>query len=404
MEPQLPAPYGRRRSDRVSIAFALEVASVDHAGQRFSEKTKTTTVSRYGCALALQHMLETDQKLHLRRLDTDEITIGRVVAPMGAHADGHLYGIETRESCDSFWGIHFSSSFYEKLLDNTHDGVYFVNRDRKITYWNESAARLTGYTSTEILGKRCFDNLLGHVDETGRPLCVDGCPLTNVMLDGRERTVDIFLRHKQGHRVPVTVQAVPLRNSAGQIVGAVEMFRTPEAERRLHNLSASLQQPTVRDPLTGLPTPRYLELRIEQALQELSSFGRRFGLLLFDIDRFPAVSGSYGHAVAESLLKAIAQTLVSGLGPMDIVGRWESESFLVLAPDLDANSVFELAERCRALIRQTSVDAESSRVSATASVGATVLAQSDSAASAIARASELMSQSRRSGGGLTTAG
>ena len=52
-----------------------------------------------------------------------------------------------------------------------HDGVYFVNRDRKITYWNEGAERLAWYAASEAIGKGCFDNLLGHVDESGSPCC-----------------------------------------------------------------------------------------------------------------------------------------------------------------------------------------------------------------------------------------
>lgn len=36
-------------------------------------------------------------------------------------------------------------SFYKDLLDNLHDGVYFVDRNRSIVYWNEGAKRLMGY-------------------------------------------------------------------------------------------------------------------------------------------------------------------------------------------------------------------------------------------------------------------
>jgi PAS domain S-box-containing protein len=57
-------------------------------------------------------------------------------------------------------GVRFSSSFYQKLLGNVTDGVYFVNRDRKITYWNESAQALTGYAPAEAVGTSCFNNLL----------------------------------------------------------------------------------------------------------------------------------------------------------------------------------------------------------------------------------------------------
>ncbi len=39
------------------------------------------------------------------------------------------------------------SPFYKQLLDNLYDGVYFVDRDRAITYWNKGTERLTGYTA-----------------------------------------------------------------------------------------------------------------------------------------------------------------------------------------------------------------------------------------------------------------
>lgn len=118
----------------MSIAFPLEVAGTDLTGNRFSEMTKTTTVSRYGCCFTLSRMLQPEQTIHLRRTGTNEEIFGRVVAAMGVEADGRLYGVGTMESCEGLWGIRFSSSFYEKLLDNMHDGVYFVNRERKITY------------------------------------------------------------------------------------------------------------------------------------------------------------------------------------------------------------------------------------------------------------------------------
>ncbi len=404
MDPQLPARSAHRRSDRVSIAFPLEVAGVDLHGQRFSERTKTTTVSRYGCCLALRHFLRTDQKVQMRRIGTNETAPARIVAPMGLEADGHLYGVETPESCEALWGIRFSSSFYETLLDNMHEGIYFVNRERKITYWNEGAQAQTGYPAAEVLGKRCFDNLLGHVDEKGRPLCTSGCPLHAVMLDGQVRQMEVYLRHKLGHRVPVSIRAIPLRNRSGGIVGAVEVFSDSAATRKVDQRVDELEQLAFRDALTGSPNRRFLHLKVEQALDEHCRFSRRYGLLLFDLDRFKQVNDIYGHEIGDALLKAVAQTLMQGLRPIDIVGRWGGEEFLVVMPDLDAVELGDLAERCRVLIAQSSVTTTASRISVTASIGATVLGHSDSVESAVRRADELMYQSKRSGGDRTTAG
>lgn len=397
------AASARRRSDRVSIAFPIEVAGVDLDGSRFSERTRTLTVSRYGCCVSLSHSLQPDQRIQLRRIGTNDTAVGHVVAEMGGEAS-HLYGVGTKRSCEGLWGIRFSSSFYEKLLDNMQDGVYFVNQDRKITYWNEGAQRLSGFSAAEAIGKSCFDNFLTHVDENGKVLCFDGCPLSAALLDGQPRESELYLRHKEGHRVPLTIRTLPMRNRAGAIVGAVEVFSDSTAKKQTEKRVNELEQLAFRDALTGLPNRRYFELKVEQGLEEQRRFGRLYGLLLFDIDGFKQVNDSRGHDVGDALLKAISQTLTHGLRPVDVVGRWGGEEFLVLMPDLDAVALGDLAERCRVMIAQSSVEVGESRVSVTASIGATVLLPGDSAHSAIQRADVLMYQSKRSGGDRTTAG
>jgi diguanylate cyclase (GGDEF)-like protein/PAS domain S-box-containing protein len=388
----------------VSLAFPVEVAGIDLLGRRFSERTKTLTVSRYGCCLPLPRLLQSDRAIELRRVGTNEVAVGRVVAPMGLQADGRLYGVETRESCEGLWGIRFSSGFYEKLLDHMRDGVSFVNRERKITYWNEGAERLAGYTAGEVVGKECGESMMACLDEAGKALCNHGCPMDSVMLDGEPRVTESFIRHQQGHRVPVSVQVMPIRNSAGSIVVAVEVFSDSTVKLKFDKRVTELEHLAFRDALTGLPNRRYMELKVEQGLQDHQRVGRLYGLLMFDVDRFKEVNGTHGHETGDFVLKAIGESVARGLRPEDIVGRWGGEEFLVLAPDVDALTLGDLAERCRVLIAQSSVATGSSRVSVTASIGATVLLHSDSASSVIIRADELMYQSKHSGGDTTTAG
>jgi diguanylate cyclase (GGDEF)-like protein len=165
-----------------------------------------------------------------------------------------------------------------------------------------------------------------------------------------------------------------------------------------------LEHLAYRDPLTALPNRRYIEMKVEQGLEEHRRFDRPYGLLMFDLDRFKQVNDTHGHETGDALLKTIAQILTHGLRPVDIIGRWGGEEFLVLMPDLDAIALGDLAERCRVLIAQSCVEIDEDRVSVTASIGATVLSHADSATSAIRRADELMYQSKHSGGDRTTAG
>jgi diguanylate cyclase (GGDEF)-like protein/PAS domain S-box-containing protein len=404
MDLQLSAASARRRSDRVSIAFPVEVAGIDISGHRFSDRTRTTTVSRYGCAIAVPHVLQNDQRIHLRRIGTSETVVGRVVTSLGLNAEGHNYGVATADSCEGLWGIRFTSLFYEKLLDHVHEGVYFVNRSRKITHWNDGAEKLSGYTAGEAVGKCCSDNLLGHVDENGRPLCKTGCPLTSVLQDGQPRSAEFTLRHKKGHQVPINIRVMPMRNAEGAIVGAVEIFSDASPKENVETRVTELEHMAFRDALTSLPNRRYLEMKVEQAIEEHKRFSRLYGLMMFDLDRFKKVNDTYGHDAGDALLKTVAKTLAQGQRAMDIIGRWGGEEFLVLMPDLNATELGDLAERCRVMIAESSVTANSERVACTASIGATVLSHSDTAEVALRRVDELMYQSKHSGGDRTTAG
>ena len=53
-----------------------------------------------------------------------------------------------------------NQNFYKEIIDNLHDGVYFVDRDRVITYWNKGAERITGYSANSA--KRSILHTLTH--------------------------------------------------------------------------------------------------------------------------------------------------------------------------------------------------------------------------------------------------
>jgi len=61
---------------------------------------------------------------------------------------------------------------YKALIENIFDGLYLVDKDRSIIYWNHVAETITGYRAEEVVGRRCRDNILVHVDEDGQSLCL----------------------------------------------------------------------------------------------------------------------------------------------------------------------------------------------------------------------------------------
>src|ERR1700675_1987517 len=100
-----------------------------------------------------------------------------------------------KETSDALYGPE-DDRFYKRLLDRLNDGVYFVDQERRITYWNEGAAKLTGFPMEEAVGRQCYDDFLCHVDRSGGRLCTSKCPLSATITDGKSREAFVFLRHK----------------------------------------------------------------------------------------------------------------------------------------------------------------------------------------------------------------
>ncbi len=290
--------------------------------------------------------------------------------------------------------------FYKDIIDNLYDGVYFVDRDRVITYWNGGAERITGYTGSQVVGHRCSDNILNHVTADGTQLCKDHCPLAACMLDGKHREVDVFLHHADGHRVPVLVRAAPIRDESGAIVGAVETFSSDTAERAVRSELRELRRTVQTDVLTGAGNRRYLERRLRGVIAEQGQQPEMLAALLFiDVDHFKQFNDTFGHNVGDKALKMVASTLRHNTRDTDAVGRWGGDEFLAILYDVASPQEAQaVAEKLRALVEASRLEVEGTSLTVTLSVGVTMLLPGDSPESFVRRADEMMLESKRAGG------
>ena len=289
------------------------------------------------------------------------------------------------------------------MLDHIGDGVYFVDRELRIQYWNEGAYRLTGFKAEELLGRSCQDEILCHVDQTGKRLCDDGCPLAASVSDGKPHEANIFLRHKQGRRVPVSSRVLPIHGADGAIIGAIEIFSDNSAEFDAQRKTEAMNRLAFLDHLTQLPNRRFLDMSLGTALNEYKVHGDPLGVMVIDIDEFKKINDSLGHSGGDRALQEAARTLTGSLRPTDIVGRWGGDEFLAIARNVDHEMLRKLAERCVALIGRTSIVGNAGqRVSLSSSVGAALSRPGDSAEDLIQRADELMYRSKNGGRGRAT--
>jgi diguanylate cyclase (GGDEF)-like protein/PAS domain S-box-containing protein len=287
--------------------------------------------------------------------------------------------------------------FFKQVMESLYEGVYFVDRDRKISYWNQGAERLTGYSKEEVLGHCCADNILRHVDAKGTPLCIEGCPLSATIEDGKARKAEVFFHHKMGHRVPVLVRAIPMRNQGGDIIGAVEIFTNNVKNINALEEIERLQHEVFRDALTGIGNRRFAELNLRNFLQGCKEHDLAFGLLFVDIDRFKVVNDTYGHTTGDEVLKLVSKTLVNGLRAVDIPCRWGGEEFLILLPNVNYASLWELAERLRMLLENSWLDHNGVQIQVTASFGGTISNTQDERESIVERADKQLYLSKEAG-------
>ena len=297
------------------------------------------------------------------------------------------------------------NNFYKDLIDNLYDGVYFVDRERVITYWNRGAERITGYPRAQVLGRSCRDNLLNHVTATGIQLCHNQCPLAACMEDGNVREADVFLHHADGHRVPVLLRAAPLRDARGNIIGAVETFSRDLGGMTIRQQLRELRHTARTDAVTGIGNRPHLEGRLRALPAELEYQGGGAGVLFIDIDHFKQFNDTYGHALGDKVLRMVAATLKHNLREMDIIGRWGGEEFVGILYDVTTGEAVQaICEKLRTLVEFSRLDLAEQSLSVTVSVGATLWQPHDTPESIVRRADALMYRSKQAGGNRVSVG
>ncbi len=189
----------------------------------------------------------------------------------------------------------------QAIMNSLSDGVYVCDAERRIVYWSQSAERITGWTSADVVGRQCFDNLLCHIDKDGHKLCgQEYCPLHRAIITdtGSKGSLLVYALGKNGARIPMLVSVSPMRDAQGQVIGGVETFRDASAmvqdlerAKAIQHLALTPQMPA--DPRVQFTT-HYVPHEIVggdfYAIRQLDS--GQYGVMLADV---------MGHGIAAAL-------------------------------------------------------------------------------------------------------
>jgi len=122
--------------------------------------------------------------------------------------------------------LYRSAEEFQVLFDLCPIAAYVIDASGVIVKFNDLATRLWG--REPVLGdtdeKFCGSHQMYLLD--GTPLPHDECPMAQVVSGAIEMAIDeqVVVERPDGSRVTVIVNIRPLRDSRGEIVGAINCF------------------------------------------------------------------------------------------------------------------------------------------------------------------------------------
>ncbi|MEX3015983.1 PAS domain-containing protein [Gymnodinialimonas hymeniacidonis] len=210
-------------------------------------------------------------------------------------------------------------------MSSIGDGVITTDRDSRVTWLNQVAADLSGWTVEEAIGRPSSEVFAVYNETTGAPVTD---PIAKCLKVGETVTLEpnSVLRQRSGEETPVDDSAAPIIGPDGRTAGAVIVFRDVTEQRKL---SRDIEYRATHDLLTGLLNRNEFQQRLNACL--IDPIARNSSFLFFiDLDHFKRVNDTHGHDTGDHLLRQIAEVL-SGFTDSKIhAARQGGDEFVVI--------------------------------------------------------------------------
>src|SRR4051794_9966463 len=245
----------------------------------------------------------------------------------------------------------------EAAIAASPSAMILLGLDARVQLWNPAAERMFGWTQAEVLGE-----VAPHIPPDRRKAfaeLIERAVAGESINDHEEVRVN-----RDGKRCYVALSTALVYGPDGDITGCLGMLTDITTRKEMENRLRTLAH---RDPLTGLANRFLVGDRIDTALANRDS-EHAVSLLLLDLDGFKAVNDSFGHAVGDELLIAVAGRLMTCLRSNDLAARLGGDEFAVLLETVDMDEAVRVGER---ILQAVSVPFALSRaeVVVTASIG-----------------------------------
>jgi len=237
--------------------------------------------------------------------------------------------------------------FQQKLLDNMHDGVVFVDSQLQIFLWNQGAERLSGVAGTAVYKRTWTPSLLEMRDGKGSLIPDEGCPVAAALKTGVQSIQRMSIAGRKGKDAPIDLHAIPVMGRDGTTYGATLLLHDAASETSLEERCQRLHAQATKDPMTQVANRAEFDRVHELFLTAHNESNLPCSLIICDIDHFKSVNDNYGHQAGDEAIRSFATVLKGMCRHGDLVARYGGEEFVMLCADCSNATAATRAEQLR---------------------------------------------------------
>ena len=260
---------------------------------------------------------------------------------------------------------------FRHLVEELPVGIYIVDRDGLIRFWNHGAEHLTGHLSHDVVG-HLFEDVVQACDRWGNSLSGERCPVAMTLHLRQPQRCTVFYLHKNGHRTAVRIHTRPISEYGeygDAIGGATVLFE--EALVYREELSGPPMYGCL-DATTGVPSRRLTRAVLNECMAGMEESHIGFGLLRIRVLGLEEFRSKHGPQSVVPFLHTTAQTLRNSLDAENFLGCWGENEFLVVLPSASPVMVAMTAEILLNLLSHSEVSWWGDRFLVEAEVACTV--------------------------------
>ncbi|MCC5896495.1 MAG: diguanylate cyclase [Phormidium sp. BM_Day4_Bin.17] len=241
-------------------------------------------------------------------------------------------------------------SFIRPLFPDCSGAIYMLNNSRNqvkaVATWGNELESLKQFYPQDCwalrrgtvhsIGPHNHGLKCNHIDTD----CTEISAVCIPMIAQGEPLGLLYINGNQGETISSTSQEL-VRTVAEQVSMAIANLKLRE----------TLQQQSIRDPLTGLFNRRYLDEFFDQEIQRAQRNHHAIGVMMLDIDHFKQFNDTYGHDAGDFVLQQVGQLLSRNVRGSDIACRYGGEEMTLLLPESSFEATTRRAEQICQSIR-----------------------------------------------------